>query len=131
MKNCHRGPCDDSDDCRKKVKLTCECKTRKVDYSCDKVRAEHLTTIDCDDNCIAKKKQIQEQHEQEQAKKLAYEEEKNKRELELYEKKFGKKKHKERKVRVVEETKDNTKLILTSVAVSVVLIAVILYFTII
>lgn len=56
--------------------------------------------------------------------------EKNRRELELFEKKFGKKVHKERKQKFVVEKKSNQNLIMSAVAVSALLIACSLYFTI-
>lgn len=100
-----------------------------MDFTCDVVKASNLTGIECDDVCIQKKKLAEEQKLMEIAKKAEMEAEKNRLELERFEKKFGKKKYRERKTKVNEEIKDNSTLIITSVSGLVVLSALILYFT--
>lgn len=83
------------------VKVACECKTRKIDSLCDKVRSGY--TLCCDETCKAKRDQIRLAAEENDRKQRELEEEKNRLELLEYEKKFGKKKYKERKQYVVEE----------------------------
>ncbi|XP_055376175.1 NF-X1-type zinc finger protein NFXL1 [Condylostylus longicornis] len=95
--NCHSGTCPNPEQCRKKVKIYCECKNLKLEISCDKHR-NGLNQLVCDNKC-AQKKAIEEQLRRDEEEKLKkMEEEKNRIELELYEKKFGKKKPRERKV---------------------------------
>lgn len=102
-----------------------------MEITCDIIRAENLTIVACDDQCQAKKKTAEEEKKLEIARKQELEAEKNKRELEIYEKKFGKKAYKEfRKQKIVEEEKDNSTLIISLVSVSVVIVAVALYFTV-
>lgn len=88
----------------------CSCKTRKADLTCDKVRAENITILECNSECEEKRKQIEEENQRKILKQKQLEEEKNRKELEEYEKKFGPKKYKERKQRHVEEKKSNLKL---------------------
>lgn len=130
MSTCHAGECSEAESCKKKVRLVCKCKIRKIDSTCDKVKAENLTTIACDEQCEAKKRLAEEEKQLELQRQAAIEAEKNRRELEEFEKKIGKKKYKERKQRVVEEKKDNTNVIIAIASVSVIIVGVVLYFTI-
>lgn len=98
-----------------------------MEITCDKVRAEKITSIACDETCESKRRIAEEEKENMLKEKLRAEAEKNQRELEEFEKKFGKKKYKERKRKVVEEEKDNKKLIIIS-ALSVLLISMAIYF---
>lgn len=61
------------------------------------------TSIPCDFNCEAKKNLKDQEDLKEKVRLQEIEEEKNKKELELYEKKFGPKKIRERKIQVQEE----------------------------
>lgn len=113
------------------MKLICACKTRKVDFTCDVVKARNLTAIECDEVCMQKKMLADEQKLLENAKKAEVEAERNRLELENFEKKFGKKKYRERKTRVNEEVKNNSPLIIACVSGFIVLSAIIFYFTIV
>lgn len=90
------------------MKIYCECKTRKVETTCDKVRAGF--TLTCDEICKAKQLELQKATEEAERKRRQQEEEKNRQEVEEFEKKFAKKKYKDRKKQVI-ETKNNTDLI--------------------
>lgn len=111
------------------MKLTCECKTRRIDYTCDEIRVKNISVVACDEQCQAKKQLAEEELKVKLARKMELEAEKNRQELELFEKKFGKKAKKERKPKFVEAKKSNINLILSvAFSVSVVLIASGLYF---
>lgn len=128
MNICHPGACQGAENCRKKVKLMCACKTRKIDLTCDKIRAENITLLECNGECEEKKRLIEEENQRKIQKQRLLEEEKNRKELEEYEKKFGPKKYKERKQRHVEEKSSNLKMkILVSSAVFLT-ISVVSYF---
>jgi predicted metal-dependent hydrolase len=92
------------------------------------IKAEKITTIDCDENCHEKKRLADQEKQIELQKQAELEAEKNRRELEMFEKKFAKKKFKERKKVVIEETKDNSKLIIAISSVLVVTLSIIAYF---
>lgn len=83
--------------------------------------------MECDDQCHEKKKLIEEEKRIELQKKLELEAEKNRIELENYEKKFAKKKFR-KKQEFVEEKSDNKNLIIAVSAVVIALIAVGCYF---
>lgn len=104
---CHSGPCKNGESCRKKLKVYCECKNRKIETTCDKIRSGFV--LNCDETCISRQNELKRITEQLERTKREQEEEKNRSELEEFEKKFGKKKHKERKTHNVEE-KDNSHL---------------------
>lgn len=125
--NCHPGECNQQD-CRKKVKLPCVCKNRKVEYSCDKIRIDNIIVADCDETCEEKKRLLEAENKKAIEMQLKMEEEKNRRELEEYQKKFGPKKFKERKRRTVEEEKSNKSLILIiSLSIIICIVSAILY----
>lgn len=122
MNICHPGTCQGAENCKKKVKLMCPCKNRKADMTCDKVRGENITTLDCNEECQEKKRLIEEENQRKLEQQRKLEEEKNRRELEEYEKKFGPKKYRERKQRYVEEKSSNIKMkVLISSAVVLVI----------
>ncbi|XP_053955812.1 NF-X1-type zinc finger protein NFXL1 isoform X2 [Anastrepha ludens] len=102
---CHPGKCPNPELCRKKVRIFCECKRLKVEVACDKHRAGQ-TSIPCDEFCIETHAKLAEQRKRELERLRQLEEAKNRAEVEQFEKKFSKRKYKERKV-VVEETKRN------------------------
>lgn len=106
----------------------CSCKTRKLDMTCDKVRAENITILECNEECEEKRKQIEEENQRKLLKQRQLEEEKNRKELEEYEKKFGPKKYKEKKQRYVEEKKSNLKLKIAVSSATFLIISIISYF---
>lgn len=99
-----------------------------IAVSCDKIRAENLTIIDCDESCEAKKLAAEKDKKKKDEEQRLLEEERNKEELLMYEKKFGRKKYKERKVRVAEEKDDNTFKKIALISTIAVLTAVLMYF---
>lgn len=99
---CHPGKCPNPELCRKKVRIFCECKRLKAEIACDKHRAGQ-TSIPCDEFCIETRIKLAEQLKREQEKLRQQEEAKNRAEVEQFEKRFSKRKYKERKV-VVEKT---------------------------
>ena len=99
---CHPGKCPNPELCRKKVRIFCECKRLKAEIACDKHRAGQ-TSIPCDEFCIETRIKLAEQLKREQEKLRHQEEAKNRAEVEQFEKRFSKRKYKERKV-VVEKT---------------------------
>lgn len=96
--------------CRKKIKTTCECKSRKIEISCEKLRfSDHI--ISCDKSCETKKREIKLAAEKIKESEKFLEDEKNRLELEMFEKKFGKKRYKEKRINVIDEKNDNKKII--------------------
>ncbi|XP_032290175.2 NF-X1-type zinc finger protein NFXL1-like [Drosophila virilis] len=93
---CHPGPCPNPELCRKKVRIYCACKRLKLEIACDKHRAGQ-TELKCDANCLEELSKAKATEQQQLERKLKQEQEKNRLELEKYEQKFGKRKHKERK----------------------------------
>lgn len=84
------------------MKVYCECKNRKIETTCDKIRTGF--TLICDETCISRQNELKLIAEQQERLRKEREEEKNRRELVEFEKKFGKKKYKERKSNIVEDT---------------------------
>ncbi|XP_016966713.1 NF-X1-type zinc finger protein NFXL1 [Drosophila biarmipes] len=93
---CHSGKCPNPELCRKKVRIFCACKRLKQEIACDKHRAGQ-TSLECDSNCKAEQTRAQAAELQQLEQKRRHEEERNRLELEKFEAKFGKRKHKERK----------------------------------
>ncbi|KAH8296583.1 hypothetical protein KR054_008304 [Drosophila jambulina] len=93
---CHSGKCPNPELCRKKVRIYCACKRLKQEVACDKHRAGQ-TSLECDSNCTAEQSRAQAAEQQHLEQKRRHEEERNRLELEKFEAKFGKRKHKERK----------------------------------
>ncbi|KAI8039370.1 hypothetical protein M5D96_008093 [Drosophila gunungcola] len=81
---CHSSKCPNPELCRKKVRIFCVCKRLKQEIACDKHRA-------------AEQSRAQAAEQQHLEQKRRDEEERNRLELEKFEAKFGKRKHKERK----------------------------------
>ena len=52
---CHPGECGSKSECRKRVKLTCQCKRIKRDVLCFKTDGDKLT---CDDECREIKRKV-------------------------------------------------------------------------
>lgn len=88
----------------------CSCKNRKVEYTCDKMRSENIVNAPCNDECEERKRAAEEENKRRIEIELEKERIKNLREIEEYEKKFGPKKYKERKQKIIEVKKNNTKL---------------------
>lgn len=110
VSKCHSGICPNPDLCRKKIKTTCECKSRKIEISCEKLRfSDHI--ISCDKSCETKKREIKLAAEKIKESEKFLEDEKNRLELEMFEKKFGKKRYKEKRINVIDEKNDNKKII--------------------
>lgn len=106
--------------------MYCECKTRKVDATCDKIRAGFQ--LICDDTCKIRLEEIHLAAEEQQKKQKELEDEKNRLEMLEFEKKFGKKKFKERKRNVVEETESKTWMIWVGIPALLAVVSVIAYF---
>lgn len=104
MALCHSGACPTPELCRKRVRIFCACKRIKMEITCDKHRAGQ-TALDCDSNCTMERSKAQATEQQQLEQKLREEEERNRIELEKFEKKFGKRKPKERKTVDVKATK--------------------------
>ncbi|KAJ8683711.1 hypothetical protein QAD02_019503 [Eretmocerus hayati] len=85
--NCHAGPCQKSEACNKKVKITCKCKRIKKDTTCLLVR-KGKATVQCDDVCQKRKEELDLLKKIESEKKRKQEELKNRKEVEMFEKKF-------------------------------------------
>lgn len=120
--------CVDLGNCKKKVKLLCPCKSRKTDLPCDKVRAENLLVIECDENCQAKERKAAEEKTQEDLRKQELEAERNKRELEIFENKFRKKKYRERRTQSVEDNKSDKKYLIIGFLVITVVLSCLAYY---
>lgn len=122
---CHSGICRNEELCRKKLKVYCECKNRKVETTCEKIRAGFR--LICDDTCIARQNELKLIAEQQERIKRELEAEKNRQELEEFEKKFGKRKQKDRKPQIVEDTNYSSTLRWTGFAVAVATLAIFIY----
>lgn len=121
---CHKGPCPGSANCKKKVRIYCKCKQRKIDFSCDILQSEKIISIPCDSTCEIKKQLEQEEIIKEKRRLEEIENVRNQKEIEMFEKKFGPKKFKERKLKSFDtEPKTNNYKI---VAISIVFLAAIL-----
>ncbi|XP_061400668.1 NF-X1-type zinc finger protein NFXL1 [Musca vetustissima] len=108
---CHSGPCPYPEACRKKIRIFCQCKRLKLEITCDKHRSG-LTKLDCDENCVETQRSIELARQREQELFKKQEEERNRLEVEQFEKKFSKRKPKERKtVEVKAKEPINWKLI--------------------
>ncbi len=107
-------------------KVYCECKTRKVDATCDKIRAGFQ--LSCDDTCKIRQEEIRSAAEEQERKQKEIEDEKNRLEMLDFEKKFGKKKFKERKRTVVEEAESKVWMIWIGIPVVLAVVSVIAYF---
>lgn len=84
--------------CTKKVRTTCKCKTRKAETTCDQLR--NGFQLVCDNACALKAEQIRLMAEEAAQRQREVEEERNRLEMLEFEKKFGKRKPKERKQQV-------------------------------
>lgn len=123
---CHSGRCQNEESCRKKLKVYCECKNRKVETTCDKIRAGF--TLTCEETCVSRQNELKLIAEQQERSRKEREEEKNRRELEEFEKKFGKKKYKERKSHVIEENGKSHIIKWCILAAAIVVLAIFTYY---
>lgn len=125
--NCHAGKCTGAEKCKKKVKCYCICKNKKTEISCDKIKTEGISVVACDESCFTKKnlKILDDQRKIEDLEEI--EAEKDRKELKEYELKFGRKKPKERKQRLVEAQEKNYNRIIGLASFSIVLIAFLIY----
>lgn len=96
-----------------------------METSCDKIRAGFA--LICDDTCTEKQHLDKKAAEEANRAKMEQEKEKQRQELEEFEKKFGKKKYKERKKVVVEEKTNNLHIYIGG-AVGAVVLAAFIYF---
>lgn len=100
-----------------------------MEFSCDKIRDDNITAADCDNTCEEKQRLLDEENKKRIQKQLEVEKEKNRKELEEYQKKIGyTKKFKERKPKYVEEEKSNTTKIIAASSFVLIVFAIILYF---
>ncbi|KAM7357795.1 NF-X1-type zinc finger protein NFXL1 [Cochliomyia hominivorax] len=99
---CHSGPCPYPESCRKKVRIYCDCKRIKSEIACDKHRAG-MTKLLCDENCIETQNIVKQARQKEEELRRKEEEERNRMEVEQFEKKFIKRKPKERKTLEVKQ----------------------------
>lgn len=122
--NCHPGPCPHPELCKKKVKVMCLCKLRKVDISCEKLRQGF--ELSCDDTCKSKLEARQLVEEELRKERAAAEEERDRIEMEEYQKKYGQKKPKERRQRQTDVKEDrNWKRIMIVLGIFIPLIGII------
>lgn len=123
---CHSGVCQNEESCRKKLKVYCECKNRKIETTCDKIRAGF--TLICDETCVSRQNELKSIAEQQERERKEREEEKNRRELVEFEKKFGKKKYKERKSHMVKDTGNSHILKWCILAAAVAILAIFTFY---
>lgn len=102
------------------MKIYCPCKHRKVETACDKIRGGF--ELACDDACAAHNIEVNRIAAEIKRTKQVEEDERNRLELEKFEKKFAKKRYKERKEKHI-ETKDNMFAIKMAAAAAAVAIA--------
>lgn len=108
------------------MKIYCDCKNKKLEITCDKQRSGFV--LNCDQNCQMKQDELKKIAEEKERKKKELEEEQNRLELEEFEKKFGKKKHKERKTKSIVEKTEPNYLLWIGGAVSVIILSIIIYY---
>lgn len=84
--------------------------------------------LSCDETCINRQNELKRIADEQERLKREQEEEKNRLELEEFEKKFAKKKYKERKIQVIEEQNNSILLKWGGLAVAVSILAVFIYF---
>lgn len=108
------------------MKVYCECKNRKIETTCDKIRSGFV--LSCDETCASRQLELKRIAEQQERARREQEEEKNRQELEEFEKKFGKKKYKERKTQIVEDEGNAHLYKWAGLAVAVAILAGFIYF---
>lgn len=106
--------------------MYCDCKHRKIETSCDKLRGGFV--LSCDDACLTKQNEVKRITEEQERVKREQEEEKNRLEMEEFDKKFGKKKHKQRKPYIVEEKPNSNAIKLAVASICVGVLATFIYY---
>lgn len=101
-----------------------------MEISCDKMRADKISVADCDSTCEEKKRILEEENKKKVQRQLEIEEERNRRELEEFEKRNAPKKFKERKQKYVEEEENNLTKNLVIGAFVLVILGIGIYFMI-
>lgn len=104
--------------------MACECKTRRLDVTCDQVRGGLVTVVPCDAACAAKIAAAQAVADEAVRLQRLQKEEKDRQELLEYEKKFGPRKYKERKQQVIEENAGYSVPVLVGVSGALVVVAI-------
>ncbi|XP_055535843.1 NF-X1-type zinc finger protein NFXL1 [Wyeomyia smithii] len=124
---CHSGECPNPEQCSKKVKISCDCRNRKVDVNCNVARSKSKT-LECDESCAQLKEIKNRELAELELHRKQQQEAENQRALEEYEKKFGRKKYRERKRVQVEDSKDSHLLLYVLSAAGCIIVAVVGYF---
>uniref|UniRef100_A0A182WAM4 PHD-type domain-containing protein n=1 Tax=Anopheles minimus TaxID=112268 RepID=A0A182WAM4_9DIPT len=122
---CHPGRCPNPELCSKKVKISCKCAHRKAEVSCKVAR--NSPTLDCDQQCEALRAQKQEEQDRKEREARAQQELENQRELEEYDRKFNKRKYRERKRPQVQQEETGRHWAVYVIPVVVVLVGVVAY----
>lgn len=84
--------------------------------------------MNCDDTCKVRLEEIRLAAEEQERKQKEIEDEKNRLEMEDFEKKFGKKKFKERKRNIVEETESKLWMVWIGIPLLLAVVSVIVYY---
>lgn len=126
MDVCHSGRCINEELCRKKLKVYCGCRHRKIEATCDKIRCGFK--LPCDETCIMYESEQKRIAEQEELLKREREEEKNRKELLEYEKKIGKKKYKDKKLHITKETENSSIFKYIAIAIVLLALAILIHF---
>ncbi|XP_030765606.1 NF-X1-type zinc finger protein NFXL1 isoform X2 [Sitophilus oryzae] len=126
--NCHSGQCPNPESCKKKMKITCNCKRLKKEFQCEAIR-NGLAKAECDEVCKEKQEEGRKKRQADEAIRLKEQELKNKKELEEYEKKLiGKKKSKGKRINEeVEESSFIGKYWIVILSVFLVVTSVVIY----
>lgn len=94
--------------------------------SCDKIRSGFV--LNCDETCIHRQNELKHIAEEQERTKREQEEKKTRLELEEFEKKFGKKKYKERKIKVIEEKSNSQLYIWAGLGLAISVLCTFMYF---
>lgn len=111
------------------MKVSCECKARKAEVSCEKLR-QATFILPCDETCKTKAVEREQSDEAKRKERAAAEEEQNRIEMEEFQRKYGTRKPKERKQRQmnVEEGRNWTKTISIAVALVIPIVGALGYY---
>lgn len=105
--NCHSGNCRSSENCNKRVKVTCKCQRIKLSVLCIQVQKNEIK-IECDNECRDIKMEKERVRKIELEKKRKEEELRNQREIEKFERKFKpRRKEKEKLMNNDDNIRDN------------------------
>ncbi|XP_058066575.1 NF-X1-type zinc finger protein NFXL1 [Anopheles bellator] len=125
---CHPGPCPNPELCTKKVKVTCKCYQRKSEVPCNV--AKDSVPLECDAACEAIRAKKQQEEELKENERRTREELENQKELEEYERKFARRKHRERKRHEVKEEEGRNPWLYVLPA-AIVVVGIVMYFVLI